>query len=196
MPEILAVSPDPTCSHLIIPSRIKQNQSRAPDRFSPRAPAREGEAPAEGQARDERGRFAKGHSGNPGGRPPGIPNPQRRVIGLRAWRENRPGVLAIADRKPWLLQPLLMQAFPLLPLPDPARRLGVEIAGVNTPDDGQRVADKVWRAMGRGDIAALDGARLMRRVYRRLRLLRRRALIERRVARLAQKAGPAPPPLT
>lgn len=193
MPEIPAVSPDPTCSDLIISDGVEQNQSLGPDRFSLRAPAREREAPAEGQARDGRGRFAKGHSGNPGGRPPGIPNPQRRVIGLRAWRENRPGVLAIAARKPWLLQPLLVQAFPPLRPPDPARRLGTEIAGVTTPDDAQRVAGKVWRAMGRGDIAALDGARLMRRVYRRLRQLRRLALIERRVARLTNKAGPPPP---
>jgi len=67
---------------------------------------------ARSHARDPRGRFAKGHSGNPQGRPPGIPNPRRRVIDLRA-RPPAPGVLSkLVERKPWLLRPILALLLP------------------------------------------------------------------------------------
>jgi hypothetical protein len=80
MPEISDDLPDARCFSLHSGSGIEENQSLAPDPFSPRATAR---------ARDGRGRFAKGHSGNPAGRPRGIPNPKRRVLTLQAWRANR-----------------------------------------------------------------------------------------------------------
>jgi hypothetical protein len=128
MPEIIADLPDPRCFSLHSESGIEENQSLGPDLFSPRAPAR-----------DRGGRFAKGHSGNPQGRPRGIPNPQRRAIGLQAWRENRQGVLAVAKRRPWLLRPLLAQA---LPLPrraiDPAEQLGISVASLRTAADMQQ----------------------------------------------------------
>jgi hypothetical protein len=89
MPEMIADSPDERCFSLHSGSGIEENQSLAPDPFSPRAPAR---------ARDGRGRFAKGQSGNPAGRPRGIRNPKRRVLTLQAWRANPQAASALLDR--------------------------------------------------------------------------------------------------
>jgi hypothetical protein len=85
-------------------------------------------------AREADGRFAKGHSGNPRGRPRGIPNPKRRVIPLRAWRENREAVLAVTRRKPWLFRSLVRQVLPPARPIDPAERIGLRIASVRTPE--------------------------------------------------------------
>jgi hypothetical protein len=83
MPEIPAASPDPACFCLHFGSGIEENQSLAPDLFI--SPALAGAHTRENRrAREADGRFAKGHSGNPRGRPRGIPNPKRRVITLRA----------------------------------------------------------------------------------------------------------------
>src|SRR5271155_2575822 len=71
MSEIVADPPDPSCYLLFSGPGIEESQSVGPDPFLPRA-------------RDARGRFAKGSSGNPGGWPRGIPNPKRRVPDLAA----------------------------------------------------------------------------------------------------------------
>jgi hypothetical protein len=128
------------------------------------------------RARDARGRFATGHSGNPRGRPAGIPNPKRRVPDLLA-RPLSPEVLSgLIDRKPWLLRPLAAQ---LLPPPlqavDPAVRLGINLASVRTAHDLLRVVRTVWAAISRGEIAPAEGARIARRLRGRLRQLARRA---------------------
>jgi hypothetical protein len=73
MSEILADPPDPSCSHLFSGPGIKECQRVEPD-------------PSSHRARDAHGRFAKRSSGNPGGRPRGIPNPRRRVPNLVAGR--------------------------------------------------------------------------------------------------------------
>ena len=66
MPEIVADLPAPSCSLLLSETGIQESQSLGPDPFLPRA-------------RNARGRFASGSSGNPRGRPRGIRNPKRRV---------------------------------------------------------------------------------------------------------------------
>src|SRR4051794_20173210 len=113
MSENPADLPDSCCFSLHLESGTKENQALEPDLFSPRALACE----------RGRGHFAKGHSGNPKGRPRGIPNPQRRAITLQAWRANREAATAVAKRRPWLLRPLLMRVMPPpVSAQDPAER--------------------------------------------------------------------------
>src|SRR5437016_3107090 len=114
MPETVADSPEPSCNPLFFRSRIRESQSLDPDPFSPRT-------------RDPRGRFAKGSSGNPRGRPRGIPNPKRRVPNLLARPLSAQALTNLLDRKPHLLRPLVLQLLlpPLAPV-DPAERLGID----------------------------------------------------------------------
>src|SRR5262245_49307358 len=116
----------PSCNQLHFASEIEESQSLAPDRVSPRAPAR---------ARDQRGRFAKGSSGNPRGRPPGIPNPKRRVVGIAAFRRNPDAAMALFKRKPHLLRQLTQQFMPPARTVDPAERIGIDLAAVRTHAD-------------------------------------------------------------
>jgi len=140
---------------------MMEYQSLGPDRFSPRA-------------RDARGRFARGRSGNPRGRPPGIPNPRRRVPDLVARPLSAQALSHLLDRKPYLLRPLAAQ---LLPPPlraiDPAERLGIDLASLRTVEDVGKVFARVWTAISRGEIAPVEGARVARRLRMRLRVLRR-----------------------
>jgi Family of unknown function (DUF5681) len=112
MPEIVA---DPL-SLLLSKPGIEESQSLGPDPFPP-------------HARDARGRFAKGSSGNPRGRPRGIRNPRRRVPDLVARPLSAQVLSNLLDRKPHLLRPLVLQ---LLPPPlaaiDPAERLGIDLS--------------------------------------------------------------------
>src|SRR6266403_4408018 len=93
MSEAVADPLSPRCSLLLSRPRIEEYQSLRPDLFLPRA-------------RDARGHFAKGSSGNPGGRPRGIPNPKRRVPDLVARPLGAQALSDLLDRKPHLLQPL------------------------------------------------------------------------------------------
>ena len=115
MPEILADPPSLSCSHLLSRSGIQESQSLGPDPSLPRA-------------RDTRGRFAKGSSGNTHGRPRGIRNPRRRVPDLVARPLSPQALSYLLDRKPHLLRPLAMQLLPppLAPI-DPAERLGIDL---------------------------------------------------------------------
>src|SRR5258708_2642754 len=138
MPEIFVDSPDPTCYHLFSGTGSEENQLLGPDPFSPRA-------------REARGHFANGHSGNPQCRPPSIPNTMRRVHDLQGWRANRQAALALLDRKPWLWRPLLAQVLPPLRAIDPAERLGIRLASLRTQADVQRVVRKICAALSRGE---------------------------------------------
>src|SRR6266566_3147972 len=66
MPENIADPPSLSCYHLFFTKGIQEYQQVDPDRLRPRA-------------RDARGRFVQGSSGNPRGRRRGIRNPPRRV---------------------------------------------------------------------------------------------------------------------
>src|SRR4029077_15460485 len=127
MPETVADSPELRCSLLLSGTGVQESQSLGPDP-SPHAP------------RAARGRFAKGSSGNPHGRPPGIRNPKRRVPDLVARPLSPPALSSLLDRKPHLLRPLVL---PLLPPPlapvDPADRLGIDLSSLRTVEDFRRL---------------------------------------------------------
>jgi len=84
---------------------MTQNQKLDPDLFS-RSP------------RDAAGRFATGCSGNPKGRPRGIPNPKRRRLDLKKRPVSLAVLLRLVDRKPQLRRSIFAQFFP----PAPPRR--------------------------------------------------------------------------
>jgi hypothetical protein len=171
MPEIVADSPEPSCSLLLSERGIQVSQSLGPDPFSSRA-------------RDARGRFAKGSSGNPHGRPRGIRNPSRRVPDLVARPLSAQALSKLLDRKPHLVRPLAVQLLPppLTPV-DPAKRLGIDMSSLRTVEDFRRLLPTVLAAIAHGKISPGEGARLARRVRTRLRAIRRHARLERRLSR-------------
>jgi hypothetical protein len=166
MPETIA---DPLFSG----SGIQDSQIFNPDPFPPRA-------------RDGRGRFAKGSSGNPSGRPRGIRNPRRRVPDLVSRPLSPQALSNLLDRKPHLLRPLVLQLLPppLAPI-DPAERLGIDLASLQGVEDFQRLLPTVLAAIARGEITPSGGERLARRARTRLRAIRRLA----RVRRIASVDG-------
>src|ERR1700751_3880365 len=151
MPEIVADSPEPSCSLLLSESGIQESQSLGPDPSSPRA-------------RDARGRFAKGSSGNPRGRPRGIRNPRRRVPDLIARPLSTQALSDLLDRKPHLLRPLAVQLLPSSRKPiDPAKRLGIDLSSLRAGEDLRQLLPQVLAAVAHGGITPAEGARLARR---------------------------------
>jgi Family of unknown function (DUF5681) len=128
------------------------------------------------RARGARGRFAKGSSGNPRGRPPGIRNPRRRVPDLAARPLSAQALSELIDRKPHLLRPL---AAGVLPPPlaaiDPADRLGIDLSSLRAIADFRRVVSTVLAAVSRGETAPAEAAHIARRVRARFRAVRRLA---------------------
>jgi hypothetical protein len=163
MPETVADPLLPRCSPLLSGTGVQESQTLGPDP-SPRAP------------RDLRGRFASGSSGNPRGRPPGIRNPKRRVPDLVARPLSPPALSNLLDRKPHLLQPLVLRLLPppLAPV-DPAERLGIDLSSLRTVEDFRRLLPIVLAGIASGKIAPAEGARLARRLHGRLRAIRRLA---------------------
>ena len=134
MPETVADPPSPCCSLLLWGSQIEKSQSLGPD-------------PSVGPERDARGRFAKGSSGNRRGRPRGIPNPKRRVPDLVARPVSPETLLALLDRKPHLLRPLVEQLWPPpLTAPDPAARLGIDLSLLCSVEDPWQLLPSFWPA--------------------------------------------------
>jgi hypothetical protein len=168
MTDIISDPPDAPCFSLLSNSGIVKSQSLGPDLFLPRA-------------RDARGRFATGSSGNPRGRPAGIPNPKRRIPDLRA-RPLSPEALAVLlGKQPRLLRPLAVQLLPPLPPPDPAERLGIDLSAVRAAADLQDAMRRAWAAVSRGEIAPAEAAHIARRGRTRLRALRRLARLQTRL---------------
>ena len=128
------------------------------------------------RARDARGRFATGSSGNPLGRPRGIPNPKRRIPDLVARPLSERALADLLDRKPHLLRVLADQ---ILPPPrvaiDPAKRLGIDLSSMRTAEDVRWVMPTVLAAIARGEISSAEGADIARRVRRWLRRVRKLA---------------------
>jgi len=160
MSEIVADPPDPSCYLLFSGPGIEEFQSVDPDPFLHRA-------------RDARGRFAKGSSGNPSGRPRGIPNPKRRVPDLAARPLSARVLSDLIDRRPHLLRPLAAQLWPPpLPPTDPAKHLGIDLSSLRTVEDVRQVLPAVLAAVARGEIAPAESARIARQVRARLRAVR------------------------
>jgi hypothetical protein len=169
MPEILADALPPSCYDLFPGPGIQESQQLAPDPISHRA-------------RDARGRFANGSSGNPRGRPRGIPNPKRRVPDLAARPLSAQALSELLDRKPRLLLPLAEQLLPPLAAIDPAARLGIDLSSFATLEDVRQVLSAVLMAIARGEITPAEGAHLAKRVDARLRAGQRLELLGRRSA--------------
>ena len=161
MPGIAVASPSLRCSPLLSETGIPKSQTLGPDLLGPRA-------------RDPRGRFAKGSSGNPRGRPPGIRNPKRRIPDLVARPLSERALADLLDRKPHLLRPLAAQ---LLPPPrtaiDPAKRLGIDLSSMRTAEDIRWVMLTVLAAIARGEITPAEIAGRVRAWSRWVRRLAR-----------------------
>jgi hypothetical protein len=160
MPEIFTDWCEPCCSPLLFEGRTQENQSLGPD-------------PILARGRDARGRFAKGSSGNPRGRPRGIRNPRPRVPDLVARPLSAQALSDLLDRKPHLLRPLVVQFLPPpLDAIDPAERLRIDLASLRTAKDVRQVLSTVLAAIARGEIAPAEGADIARRVHSQMRAIR------------------------
>src|SRR5437763_7248649 len=177
MPESLNDLPASACFSLHFESGNEQNQSLDPDLLPFAARDQAGDETPEqagDEPRDKTGRFAQGHSGNPRGRPRGIPNPKRRRVTLQAWRENPEACKALFKRQPWLLRRLLGQFLPPVSAQDPAERIGLRLSSIRTREQVQRAIRRVWAALSRGEIGTAEAARIARRIDARLRATQRR----------------------
>ena len=142
-------------------SGIEESQSLAPDLFSPRA-------------RDPRGRFLKGSSGNPRGRPRGIRNPRRPAIERVVGRLDPEALVDLVERKPFLFRPLALRLLP--PRAPPPE---VDLPPLRTAADVRDMLTRTLAAVSRGEVSPAEALRLARRARRRLRAIRKaRRLIE------------------
>ena len=177
MPEIIADPPSIACYHLFPGPQVQESQRLDPDLLRPRA-------------RDARGRFAEGSSGNPRGRPPGIPNPRRRVPDLAARPLSAKALSELLDRKPQLLGALAKQLLPPPASFDPAAHLGIDLESVHTPEDCRQALSTIPKAAAHGEIAPAEAARVAVRVRTRLRAIRRLARLARRLATASRFGAP------
>ena len=93
------------------------------------------------------GRFAKGSSGNPRVRPPGIRNPRRRVPDLAARPLCARALPDLLDRKPHLLRPLTAQLLPPPAAIDTAEHLGIDVASLGRSRIASKCCTPFWRPL-------------------------------------------------
>jgi hypothetical protein len=144
---------------------IEESQPLAPDLFSPRA-------------RDARGRFAKGASGNPRGRPPGIRNPRRPAIERLLGRLDPGALVSLVERKPFLFRPLALRLLP--PLAPPPRP---DLPPLRTPEDVRGMLSETLAAISRGEVSPAEARHIARLARRRLRQIRKARRLELRLRR-------------
>jgi Family of unknown function (DUF5681) len=156
------------CNSPVPESGIQEYQSLAPDLFSSRA-------------RGARGRFAKGVSGNPAGRPRGIPNPRRRPVELVIRQAGPEAMAHLVEKKRWLLRPLALRLLP----PPRSGPPQPDLSRLRTAEDFRQFLSEAWNRMARGEISPAEAAQLARRARRRLRALKK----ERRLARRLRRIG-------
>jgi hypothetical protein len=151
-----------SCSDLFSRTESREFQSLDPDLSPPRG-------------RDARGRFAKGSSGNPHGRPRGIRNPRRRVPDLAARPIGAQALSELIDRKPYLLRPFAAQLLPppAAPSVSPRRRGGsraradrlwLDLKSLRTAADCRNVLAAALTAVARGEITPGESAEIAARV--------------------------------
>ena len=177
MPEIVDDALSRRCKPAVSAIGTQESQPLDPD-------------PSLSRVRDVRGRFATGSSGNPRGRPRGIPNPRRRVPDLTARPLSARALSDLLDRKPHLLRPLAEQ---LLPPPraaiDPAALLGIDLNALHTGEDCRQVLSVVLAAIASGKIAPAEAAGVARRVGSRLSAMRRLQRLEPRAMATFRNGG-------
>ena len=128
MPETADDPPASSCNRLYPRPRFQEFQSLEPDPFLPRA-------------REACGRFAKGSSGNPRGRPRGIHNPRRRVPDLAARQLGAPALSDLIDRKPHLMRLLASNSCRHRSLPSTRQRFSGSIC---RRCGRSRIFDRCW----------------------------------------------------